>query len=181
MTFSNQLFTTKAYGGPVGGVNTQAAAKAADELIKECLARGSHDNMSVIIVAPGAPPSVVSSNPPSTTHSTKKQHERRPSTSLSDQLVPEIDINTFNSNSYTRFGNAEPREALNLQEDDSSDDGPLCSPRVDSGAELSEAFKAISFSDPGYSSPLNTAAGSDRVRKQLHFEDVSGKESAKQD
>ncbi len=43
-------------GGPVGGVSPQVVAAACDDLLAECLHRGSIDNMSVVCVVLGAPP-----------------------------------------------------------------------------------------------------------------------------
>jgi len=53
------------FGGPVGGINPTTAAVVCDELLAECLERGSHDNMSVILIIPAPPVSAtaVSSTP----------------------------------------------------------------------------------------------------------------------
>lgn len=48
------------YGGPVGGINATAAAKVCDDLLAECLDKGSHDNMTVILLIPSPPPSAPS-------------------------------------------------------------------------------------------------------------------------
>lgn len=56
------------YGGPVGGITTSSLASVCDSLLAECLTRGSHDNMSVIIIVPNTPPHLHSSGSSDSNH-----------------------------------------------------------------------------------------------------------------
>ena len=47
---------------PVGGFSSHTAANACDALLKECLKRGSSDNMSVLVLLLGSPPIPASTN-----------------------------------------------------------------------------------------------------------------------
>jgi hypothetical protein len=81
----------KAYGGPVGGVSTQAAATACDALLQLCLEMGTVDNISAVVVVLGGPVIITGSNRPSprrpsgcefeTSPEFRKPPSRRPSTS----------------------------------------------------------------------------------------------------
>eukprot|EP00981_Chlorochromonas_danica_P011723 scaffold4233_cov180-Ochromonas_danica.AAC.14 len=66
-----------AYGGPVGGVSTAMAAKACDDLLAFVLSRGSTDNLTVILIIPGAPPAVSATQLGSPEHSFYRLHSVR--------------------------------------------------------------------------------------------------------
>jgi hypothetical protein len=48
------------FGGPPGGITASAVVNVCDDLLAECLDRGSHDNMSVIVIVTNPPPSLSS-------------------------------------------------------------------------------------------------------------------------
>ena len=161
----------------MGGVNPEHLASAADNLLRECLKKGSHDNMSVVIVVPGAPPSVAS-NQTSVNHASSRTHDRRPSYNAETQLIPEIDIHTYTHNNirsspYVVASVSSSEDSLHhnpYQESlDEVDDRPLHSPRINTGAEITQAFESMTLQDQGFSSPLHEAGGNS-TRRQLQYD-----------
>ncbi|KAJ1421004.1 hypothetical protein B484DRAFT_126425 [Ochromonadaceae sp. CCMP2298] len=157
-----------AYGGPVGGVSTQAAATACDALLQLCLEKGSVDNISAVVVVLGGPVIISGSNRPS---------PRRPSgcefeTSPDFRKVPSRRPSASNTKS------AQAAQTAQQEVESDSDDGGSDLPIYDvhmPHTSLGGVFSSVADSPPGLgldaidngeggldvpSSPLNLAAKS---------------------
>jgi hypothetical protein len=141
----------------VGGISTQQIARATDELLQECLARGSHDNMTVVLVVPGMPSTATSSSSSSATSSAKRRPSQTTRPVSEEASLGEIDIATAISTTTTR----------SQQKIDLALHSPAC--EADFCQHIQDM--ALDEHEQEESSPLNTVAGSGRVRTVLHFSD----------
>lgn len=163
------FFIISAYGGPVGGVTTQSVASACDLLLQQCLERGTVDNISVILIVLGAPHTAV-------VHQaavSRASPVATPSGGLHDSLASAVLTTPSRSNarrpSYT--ASSHPPRMSTARKEESDIDLPIFDMNKPSTGSLHEVFQAVedSSSSGGCDSPLNTAAGAGRVRKQLSF------------
>lgn len=153
-------------GPPVGGVSPQSAALVCDDLLAESLARGSGDNLSVVLVVLGTPPlpdALASSGERPAEEASGLRlvaEEGEPAAPNGLRLLDSEEIElrpspagvVIASPAVTRVA-----EGQDLAEREAEEGGALVTP--DKRPE----------EEPGICSPLNTAAGSSRVRKQLQF------------
>jgi hypothetical protein len=238
----NTHFVFTAHGHPHHAITTNVAAEVCDALLAECLARGTVDNLSVVLVifASSMPSSVhnssltpgsvsSSSNPYQYYHSNTQQSggsqsqghvavQRRLSGTHSSEALLHHHVHSISpQHMLSQHSNAQHGLALRSPRDYSVDmpinsgsghhtlsnsllssSGGISSiqnsahslntralnntsnphltspPRGLLNSSLSGVFhhvEAAGDSSQGVSSPLNTAAGSSRVRKQLQFHD----------
>jgi hypothetical protein len=74
------------FGGPPGGITASAVVNVCDDLLAECLDRGSHDNMSVIVIVTNSP--------------------QPPSTLIEESVAEGGEINVSRNNSRNRINNS---------------------------------------------------------------------------
>ena len=161
------VFLIIAYGGPVGGVTTQAAAAACDALLEACLERGTVDNISVVLVVlshpttAAAPHTSSERGTPNSASTVWLSHERQITAAAT--LTP-----VKCSSAHISISNA---KVLGKATEDVDVDLPIFNVSQANAGSLHDVFAAVADDEyEGYApSPLNTAAGSGRMRKQLSF------------
>lgn len=176
----------------MGGVTTQTVSNACDLLLKECLQKGSVDNLSTIIIVLGPPPSPVVSTSGSITKF--KSYSSNDSINERRKLDDEIDLNEYSleGNSYSSLlptsedalhsRNSGSENYYELDEevdeeerdisDDKTDNQLYSSPPPKHPLGIAGRLVAdYSQYDEGISSPLNTKPGSSKVRKHLVYDD----------
>jgi hypothetical protein len=162
----------------VGGVTTQSAAAACDALLQACLERGTVDNISVVLVVLGPPsaPSVTVQasvkGTPAPAGQSGSVHDSTPIAAQSSSATPL----SRQPASQVRPAAAHPpnsaRSASRAAADEADVDMPIFQVQRPTTGSLHEVFTAVADDSAYTASPLNTAAGSHRVKKQLNFNDT---------
>jgi len=150
-------------------VSTQRVAAACDALLQLCLERGTVDNISVILIVLGAPVPLVHQATPSA-RTTPVATPAGLHDSLAAAALTTPSRASARRPSYTNASSHAGRNTARKDaEDESEIDLPIFNMQMPNTGSLHEIFKVVDSCDKGMDSPLNTVAGSGRVRKQLSF------------
>ena len=152
----------------MGGVSTQSVAAACDGLLQLCLERGTVDNISVILIVLGAPVPLVHQASSARTTPVATPAGLHDSLAAAALTTPSRASARRPSNTNAS-SHAARNTARKDAEDESEIDLPIFNMQLPNTGSLHEIFKVVDGSDKGMDSPLNTVAGSGRVRKQLSF------------
>lgn len=151
-------------------MSTQSVAAACDALLQLCLERGTVDNISVILIVLGAPVPLMHHASSSSARTTPVATPAGLHDSLAAAALTTPSRASARRPSYTNASSHAGRNTARKDaEDESEIDLPIFNMQMPNTGSLHEIFKVVDSSDKGMDSPLNTVAGSGRVRKQLSF------------
>lgn len=160
----------------MGGVSTQSVAAACDALLQLCLERGTVDNISVILIVLGAPVPLVVHQQATSLASSRSTPAPTPSATMTEALTAAA-LTTPSRPFARRPSHTSGANAARSARRDAEDETEIDLPTFDVqqkplGGSLHEIYSLVEADKGGMGgldSPLNTAASSSRVRKQLSF------------